>query len=234
MQRIKLFIKRLILNHYIAKISIRILLRIHSFCYKWSGLMACQLNNGRHPKHEILKYKEWFLSNIHSNWTILDIGSNDGTMPKLLATKASLIYGIEISPQLVAKAKQYNSRKNIQYFCADATNFDYQKCQPIHCVTLSNVLEHIEDRVTFLKLLIQYVNWAEPQSKRFLIRVPMINREWIVIYKKQMGLEYRLDPTHFIEFTCETLESELKEAGIEIQSSNICYGEIYAICIVTT
>ena len=78
--------------------------------------MACQLNNGRHPKHEIMKYKEWFLSNIHSNWTILDIGSNDGKMPKLLSTKASLVYGIEISPQLVAKAKQENPEANIQYF----------------------------------------------------------------------------------------------------------------------
>jgi SAM-dependent methyltransferase len=231
MQRIKSIIKKLILNPFIAKITIPILLRIHSFCYKWSGLMACQLNNGRHPKHEIMKYKEWFLSNIHSNWTILDIGSNDGKMPKLLSTKASLVYGIEISPQLVAKAKQENPEANIQYFCADATVFNYQRCQPIHCITLSNVLEHIENRVSFLlKSLIQNVNWADPQSKRLLIRVPMIDREWIVIYKKQLGLEYRLDPTHFIEYTEEIFKAELNEAGIEIQSSKICYGEIYAIC----
>jgi len=229
-KKIKQIFKPLILNSFIAKITIGFLLRIHSFCYKWSGLMACQLNNGRHPKHEILKYKEWFLSNIHSNWTILDIGSNDGTMPKLLATKASLVYGIEIRPQLVAKAKQKNSGANIQYFCADATVFNYQRCQPIHCITLSNVLEHIENRVSFLKSLIQNVNWAHPQRKQFLIRVPMINREWIVIYKKQLGLEYRLDPTHFIEYTYETFKTELKEAGVEIQASKICFGEIYAIC----
>ena len=84
--------KALIINALIAKITIRILLRLHLFCDEWSGLMACQLNNGRHPKHEIMKYKEWLLSKIHSNWTILDIGSNDGKMPKLLATDASLVY----------------------------------------------------------------------------------------------------------------------------------------------
>jgi SAM-dependent methyltransferase len=229
-KKIKSTLKKFILNPFIANITIRILLRIHSFCYKWSGLMACQLNNGIHPKHEIMKYKEWFLSNIHSNWTILDIGSNDGKMPKLLATKASLVYGIEISPQLVAKAKQENSEANIQYFCADATEFNYQRCQPIHCITLSNVLEHIENRVSFLKSITQKVNWADPQNKRLLIRVPMINREWIVIYKKQQGLDYRLDPTHFIEYTYETFKSELMDAGIEIQSAKICFGEIYAIC----
>jgi len=234
MKKFKKFIKHVILNSFIARISIGFLLKLHSFSYKWSGLMAAQLNNGRHPKHEILRYKEWFLSNIQSNWVVLDIGSNDGAMPALLANKASLVYGIEISPESIAKAKQNYPLKNIQYFCADATEFDYQICQPIHCITLSNVLEHIDNRVSFLKALVQNVNWATLRHKKFLIRVPMINREWIVIYKKQLGMEYRLDPTHFIEYTYEIFESELKKASIEILSSKICYGEIYAICHVSS
>ena len=230
MKKIKSILKHLIMNPFIAKITIRILLCMHSFCYKWSGFMASQLNNGRHPKHEIMKYKEWFQSNIVSNWTILDIGSNDGALPALLSEKAAFVYGIEISPQNIAKAKHYNSKLNIQYFCADATVFNYKECQPIHCITLSNVLEHIENRVSFLKSLVQNVNWADKKDKRFLIRVPMINREWIVLYKKQMRLEYRLDPNHYIEYTYETFEKELKEANIVIKSSKICFGEIYAIC----
>jgi len=77
------------------------------------------------PSKQWHTLKEWFLSNIHSNWTILDIGSNDGKMPKLLATKASLVYGIEIWPQLVAKAKQENSEANIQYFCENPTRLQF-------------------------------------------------------------------------------------------------------------
>jgi len=230
LKRIKSIIKRLIINSLVAKIIIRWLLRGHSFCYKWAGLMACELNKGIHPKHDILQYKEWFLSNLLPHWTVLDIGSSNGLMPYLFSKKVAYTYGIEMNPERVETAESKYSNHNIRYFCADATQFDYSKCQPIHCVTLSNVLEHIEDRVFFLKTLVQKINWAEINNKNFLIRVPMIDREWIVPYKKKMGMEYRLDPTHYIEYTYEEFEKELTGAGLYIKSSRICYGEIYAIC----
>ena len=40
------------------------------------------------------------------------------------------------------------------------------------------------------------IDW-DTQPK-FLIRVPMIDREWISVYKKQLGLEW--DNTRFIEY----------------------------------
>jgi len=230
MKKIKFIIKKLIINSFVARIIIRYLLRGHSFCYKWSGLMACELNDGIHPKHEIIKYKEWFLSNILPSWTVLDIGCGNGLMPYVFSKKIAYVYGIEMNKERVEHAELKYSSNNISYFCADATQFDYSKCRPINCITLSNVLEHIKDRVVFLKALVQKVNWAETHNKKFLIRVPMIDREWIVLYKKKMGIEYRLDPTHHIEYTYEEFEKELTLAGLVIKSFRICYGEIYAIC----
>jgi len=58
----------------------------------------------------------------------------------------------------------------------------------------------------------------------------MIDREWIAVYKKELGLEYRLDRTHFTEYTFEQFESELNEANINIVNYHIRWGEIYAIC----
>ena len=58
----------------------------------------------------------------------------------------------------------------------------------------------------------------------------MIEREWITIYKKNLGIEYKLDNTHFIEYTFEQLENELNSSGINILSHKISYGEICAVC----
>ena len=57
----------------------------------------------------------------------------------------------------------------------------------------------------------------------------MIDRDWITLYKRQMGVEYRLDKTHVIEYTFDGLVNELGEAGLGIDSYRIRYGEIYAV-----
>jgi 2-polyprenyl-3-methyl-5-hydroxy-6-metoxy-1,4-benzoquinol methylase len=223
-------IKPLIYNKLIAKLLLKQLLRMHSFSYRFAGRFAGILNNNSHPKHKIINYEKWFLDNIENNWKILDIGCNIGQMSKTLAQKARFVYAIDIDPQYIEQAKKTSQAPNIEYICADAAQFDYTKNQPIDCVIMSNVLEHIEYRIEFLKKLTYAVNWNQPNNKTFLIRVPMLNRDWITIYKKQIGLEYRLDKTHHIEYTIETLTRELEQAGINIKESSVRFGEIYAIC----
>lgn len=61
-----------------------------------------------------------------------------------------------------------------------------------------------------------------------LIRVPMINRDWLTLYKKELGLEYRLDKSHFIEYTLESFKGELACIGLEVDSYSIQFGEIWA------
>ena len=210
------------------KFLISPILKLHSFCYIVAGSMAIQLNDGLHPKHNLMRYKEWFLDNIKKDWVVLDVGCNTGMMPKLMSSSASFIYGIELNYKLIEEAKNKRQKNNIQYICADATLFDYSQCKPIDCVTLSNVLEHIEFRVNFLKKLILQIKWKN--KRRFLIRVPMIDRDWITLYKKELGLEWRLDKTHYTEYTFEEFKKELNKASIKIEKFHIRFGEIYAIC----
>ena len=87
---------------------------------------------------------------------------------------------------------------------------------------MSNVLEHIDKRIDFLKDIKRI-------GKIFLIRVPLINRDWKVILKKNMGVEYRLDKTHFIEYKTESFKQELSEAGYNIISIEKRFGELYAM-----
>ncbi len=223
-------IKRLFLNKTVAILLIKPILFLHSCCYRLAGKFAIILNDGIHPKHQILKYKEWFLENIDDGWTVLDLGSNTGMLASLLSEKAGFIYGIEIDREHTAIARSQHAADNIEYICADATTYNYDYCRPIDCVTLSNVLEHIENRIDFLKTLVHNLKWADENHKRFLIRVPMLDREWIVVYKKQLGLDYRLDRSHHIEYTLEQFKEELKQANIVIKQVKSRFGEIYAVC----
>jgi len=227
---VKHLVNRIILSKTAAKTLIRPILRLHSQCYKWAGRYAVILNDGVHPKHHLIRYKEWFVENIERRWTILDVGCGAGAMPELLAQKAVFVYGIEIDKDRVAIAQAERSGPNIEYICGDAATYNYDLPRPIHCVTMSNVLEHIEHRVEFLKRLDRVVKWADRNHRFFLFRVPAIDREWIVLYKKELGVDYRLDPTHRVEYTLEHFERELNLASLVIRKVKACFGEIYAVC----
>lgn len=226
-------INKIFFNRFFAALFIKPVLRLHSLCYRIAAKYAIILNNGRHPKHDILQYKQWFSSNIKDGWVILDIGSNTGLLPLVLAQKAAYVYGIEIDKNMANTAKTRNARDNIEYICADATTYDYDLSRQVNCVVLSNILEHIDNRIDFLKNIINKIKWADENHKNFLLRVPMIDREWIVLYKKELGLEYRLDKTHCIEYTLKQFKDELAQAGIQIKKTKITFGEIYAVCEAT-
>ncbi len=221
-------LRMILKNKIMAKILQNFILNLHTKTYALSGSLASVLNEGIHPKHRIMKYKEWFLDNIQKDWVVLDVGCNTGMMPEVMSNKASFVYGIEIEEKHIIEAKKKRQKENIKFICANATTYDYSPLKPIDCVTLSNVLEHIEHRVDFLKKLINQIKWKD--KKRLLVRVPMIDREWIVVYKKELGLEYRLDNTHYTEYTHEQLKEELLQAKVIIISYHVKFGEIYAVC----
>lgn len=226
---LKNFLRKCLYNRFMAQRLIRPVLKCHALCYRLAGRFAVILNDGRHPKHEIINYPQWFQDRIQPQWTVLDVGSNTGRIAKILSLKARKVYGIEIVPEHVQTASMQNAADSIEYICADATGFDYSTLDPIHCVVLSNILEHIRDRTAFLKKLIRAVQWSDSEHKRFLIRVPLIDRDWLVLYKKKLGLDYRLDETHETEYTIDEFEQEMRIAGLEILSIEIRFGEIFSV-----
>ena len=223
-------LKKIFLNKLVSKLLIKMVLRSHGFFYKLAAVFATILDGKLHPKHDIIRYEDWFKSHLDGHDIVIDIGSNTGHMVNQLSQKVQYIYGIEINEKKANQALLSMKNSNIEFICSDATKYNYDGLKDITVVTLSNVLEHIEYRVDFLKKIVMKVPWNSNYPKKILIRVPMIDRDWITVYKKQIGVEYRLDKTHFTEYTYLQFKDELSQSNIDIASYEVKFGELYAVC----
>lgn len=194
---------------------------LHNFIYFLIGQLATKANGGVNPKHDIMKYHDFFVDNVKTSDRVLDIGCGIGLVARDLSKKAAYVTGIDTLPKSIAEAKRRNlDQQNITFILGDATTYAFK--EKFDVITLSNVLEHIKNRVDFLKGI-------RSLAPKFLVRIPMINRDWLTLYKKSIGAEWRLDSTHYTEYTLPSFEGELATAHMKIDSYSIQYGEIWAI-----
>jgi len=204
------------INKYFCKIA----LKLHNISYKIATQFAIKAEGGLHPKHRIMNYHQFFVKNINENDVVLDIGCGNGALAFDVAKKAKKVFGIDIDEGSIEIAKEKYRSDNIEFIIGDATRD--LPLQKYDVVILSNVLEHIENRIEFLSKV-------KGVAQKMLIRVPMINRDWIVSYKKELGVEWRLDKTHFTEYTMESFKEELKKVDLIINEYSIQFGEIWAM-----
>ena len=92
-------------------------------------------------------------------------------------------------------------------------------------VILSNVLEHIDERVIFLKALS-----LNTRAKRYLIRVPMFERNWQMALRRELGIDFRSDLDHRIEHTTREFREEIFQSGLDFVEMQTLWGEIWADC----
>jgi len=196
-------------------------LRLHNFSYKLATKISLKVENGIHPKHRLMNYHKFFVDNIKIGDKVLDVGCGNGALAYDLSKKAKTVVAIDLNTENIKKAKQKYNSSNIEYIIGDAVNYNFNP-QDFDVIVLSNVLEHINNRIEFLKKLRKI-------APKILIRVPMIDRDWITLYKRELNIEYRLDKTHFIEYTLESFINELRKAGLKLKTYSIQFGEIWAV-----
>lgn len=217
------------MQRYLASIpgerGIKFLFRLYDRLYFFIlGVIkiAERQKEGVHPKHWLTDFHSFFLDNIKPSDAVLEIGCAYGHIANAVAQKAKSVTAIDIRSDAIEKAKKQFDRSNLSFINQDFLSFPETECFDV--VILSNVVEHISDRKEFLKK-------AARIGKRLLIRVPAFDRDWTVPYKKHLGLEWRLNNDHKLEYTDDILRKEIEQAGLSVNSLFCKWGNY--CCIAT-
>ena len=205
-----------------AKTALKLVFRVEAWLYTLEGRLAIQYNGGIHTKHRHLRYHDFFVSRIPAGAQVLDIGCGIGAVAYDIAERAgAIVTGIDISEHNVDIARERFSHPNLTYILGDA--LEYLPDSRFDIVILSNVLEHLPERPAFLRRVHE-----NTKAERFLIRVPLFERDWRVPLKKELGIEWRLDGTHETEYTLESFATEMDEAKLDIVHQEVRWGGIWA------
>jgi predicted RNA methylase len=211
---------------FISNLFIRSLLKLNNFSYQAVSYCSMTIGNGRHLKKNYILYKKWFIERVNENDTVYDIGANNGDLSIDIAKHVKHVYAIEISKKQY-KILNENTKlvSNITCLLGDATVYKLETIPSV--IILSNVLEHIDNRIPFLRNLLDLY----PNS-RLLIRVPYKYTSWIVALKEEYKVEWRTDDEHFLEYDNDILSSELNQSGWNVTEPILFnFGEIYCQAI---
>ena len=206
------------------KSALKKLLELDNFIYLLTGKFSVSYGKGIHVKKRLTKYVDYFTFQAKKlGGPCLDIGCGDGELAISIAKQKIKITGIDLSLEQIKKGKAKNSYKNLNFIHGNI--FDYKsKDLKFKTIILSNVLEHIKNRVFFLKKVKKQFS-----AKYFLIRVPVFDRDWRVPLKKELQIDYRLDSTHFIEYTDKIFLNELRLSKIKVLDFKRIWGEIWLV-----
>jgi 2-polyprenyl-3-methyl-5-hydroxy-6-metoxy-1,4-benzoquinol methylase len=204
-----------------AERALKILFSLDALLYPLHGQMAVAYGGGIHTKHRHMKYHDFFTGRIKKDDRVMDIGCGIGAVAYDVAEVAAQVVGVDFNAESIRNARERYQRSNLEFRIGDA--LEALPDEKYSVVILSNVLEHLPGRPDFLRRVQETLN---PQ--RMLIRVPLFERDWRVPLKKEVGVEWRLDPTHETEYTLETFADEMSQAKLKIDHLEVRWGEIWS------
>jgi len=186
---------------------------------------ATAYGGGEHPKHRLMRYHDFFVDHIPAGSRVLDVGCGYGAVARTIAARVPdvIVTGIDVDEARIAQAQAADNPSNLRFVLGDAL-VDLPD-GPWTAVVLSNVLEHIENRVEFLRRLVEVTAAAT-----VLIRVPLFERHWHLPMRKELGIGYFSDSTHYIEHTLDEFTAEMAAAGLTVLERQTRWGEIWSVC----
>jgi SAM-dependent methyltransferase len=206
--------------------SLRALLALQDELFRRVDLLAIDLDGGVHAKHRIMRYHDFFVDRVRDGESILDVGCGKAELAHDLAERAHAnVTGIDVNRDALAFARSRFASHRLELVEADALTWE-PRGRSFDVVILSNVLEHIDDRVGLLRRLAEVA-----QPSRFLIRVPVLERDWSVGLRRDLGLFHFSDPTHAVEYDRDRLVAELEDAGLEATEIEQRWGELWAVAV---
>lgn len=180
---------------------------------------------GVNPKHRLTGYHDFFVDNIPAGSRVLDVGCGIGAVARSIADRVEgvSVTAVDLDEAALAKARGGMTLTNLTFIYGDGVNDLADEHWDV--IVLSNVLEHVEDRKGMLAGLLR-----RNTPERLLIRVPLFERHWHLPLRKELGVNYFSDPTHYIEHTVDEFTAEMKDAGLVIVDKRTLWGEMWAHC----
>ena len=184
--------------------------------------LALRYDDGVHAKHRLMKYHDFFVERIERGERVLDVGCGYGAVAHAIAERAGgLVVGIDLNSEHIATARRRYHDPTLR-FIEGVAPADVPT-ERFDVVVASNVVEHIDDRIGFMTAIQDRVG-----PSRWLVRVPMADRDWRVPLRQELGLCAFSDRTHFTEYTRASFEAEMHDAGFAVRFLQVNWGEIWA------
>lgn len=201
--------------------ALRLLLRADSDINLYIDREAIRYDGGTHAKHRLTRYHDFFVDRIGPDDKALDAGCGMGEVAFDIADRTGAhVLAMDLNPDKIAQAKERFAHPLVEYRVGDILKGDAGG--PFDVVVLSNTLEHLPNRPEFLARLVK------DGRPRLLVRVPLFERDWKTPLRRELGLEWRSDPTHETEYTLETFKAEIEGAGLVVAHQEVRWGEIWA------
>jgi SAM-dependent methyltransferase len=167
---------------------------------------------------KMFKERLKYISQFKKGKTLLDIGAGKGEFLYEALNGGWEVNGIEPSPEFCRFAKEKFGLKIINGVLGENDGFENQK---FDLVTLNHVLEHVDDPLNLLKLILKYLN----KDGILFIEVPNCGTLLLKIadlYFKLRGLSWssRLSPLHppfhKYGYTKKSLRFALEKVGYKV------------------
>lgn len=162
----------------------------------------------KHPKHYMwLGMNQYLYDGVKEGERVLDIGCGASFYQQWIAEKAASVVGVDIRQDRIDLANRNNKKKNVHFELLDVMDgvpddrFDVAIC--------SHVLEHLDEPVEMLSRLAEKI-------PRVLVKVPMVDSNWMKLVKRDIGMFWMDDPDHRREYTEELLREHLEEGGWQV------------------
>ena len=201
--------------------AMRQLLEVYADAYYGMDRGASDYDGGVHAKHRLTRYHDFFVERIHAGERVLDVGCGKGELAYDVAERTgATVVGIDRAGWALSFARSRFSHPRVTYVESDA--LAYEADARFDVAILSNVLEHVREREALLRSLRERAG-----AGRLLLRVPSVERDWVVPLRRELGLSYFSDPEHELEYTPDLLRDELRAAGWEMGEPSAVWGEIW-------
>jgi len=170
--------------------------------------------NGQYQYFEELHHG--LLRQVGSGLKILDVGCGYGQNGAEMMKKNNIVFGVDLSPLAIKKAKQRLTCAVVADFSRPETIPEEIKRETFDMVVFSDILEHVYDPLSLIRNAVPLMK----ENAILLVSVPNI-ANWLTRLRLLFGRwEYTvsgmMDRTHIRFFTLESIKRLIAAAGFDV------------------